>query len=138
MIRHCFAALPNEGCGLFAVSGDLITEVYPTLNAERSPARFTIPPAEHFTALTRAEARGWELGGSFHSHPRSGPEPSDRDLEQALEPEWAYLVVGLQAAPEIRAWVIREGVSTEVALVADRPSTAPLRRDINPRGGTVV
>lgn len=102
---------------MLAVTGDRISEVYPTANDDASPSSFTIPPAEHYAALTRAEALGWQLGGSFHSHPRGEPRPSDRDLEKALEPDWVYLIVGLDEQPDIKAWEIRDRTAREVSLV---------------------
>lgn len=104
IITHCLAALPNEGCGLFAVDGDRVVAVYPTSNQSPSPVSYTVPPDEHFAALEDAESRGWRLGGVFHSHPYGSAELSMVDLQAAIEPEWAYLVVGMRGEPEIRAW----------------------------------
>lgn len=116
MIDHCLAEAPNEGCGLIAVSGDLIVQVYRTTNADRSPNGFTIPPEEHFEALSDAESRGWEIGGVFHSHPNGSARPSPLDVSGALDPEWLYLVVGLSGKPQIRAWRIRDDQISEVSL----------------------
>lgn len=102
IIDHCISELPNEGCGLLAMSGDEIVDVYPTSNEDQSPRSYTVPPGEHFAALTDAEARGWRLGGVFHSHPSGPAQMSDEDRDKALEPSWVYLVVGLAGAePEI-------------------------------------
>jgi [CysO sulfur-carrier protein]-S-L-cysteine hydrolase len=117
MVEHCLDALPNEGCGLVAISGDLVTGVYPTTNADASPTRYAVPPDEHYSALRRAESVGWGLGGAFHSHPGGRPVPSPRDLESALDPQWVYLIVGLAARPQVRAWEIRRGTAREVPLV---------------------
>jgi proteasome lid subunit RPN8/RPN11 len=95
IIDHCLAQLPNEGCGLLAVDRDRVVEVYPTSNADSSPTSYTIPPQEHYDALTDAESRGWRIGGVFHSHPNGPAEMSSVDLERALEPEWVYVVIGL-------------------------------------------
>lgn len=95
LIDHCVSELPNEGCGLLAMDGDRVVGVYPTSNADASPTAYTIPPQEHFDALTDAESRGWRIGGVFHSHPHGPAEMSTTDLERALEPDWLYLVVGL-------------------------------------------
>lgn len=94
IVDHCLAELPNEGCGLLAMDGDGVVAVYPTTNADASPCSYTIPPQEHFDALTDAESRGWEIGGVFHSHPDGPAEMSSIDLERALEPGWIYVVVG--------------------------------------------
>lgn len=102
IIDHCLAELPNEACGLLAMDGDQVVKVYPTTNADASPSSYTIPPEEHFDALTDAESRGWEIGGVFHSHPGGPARMSSVDVERALEPGWVYLVVGLAGGhPEI-------------------------------------
>lgn len=105
IVDHCRHALPNEGCGLLAVDGDRIVEVYPTANADESPASYTIPPQEHYDAVIDAESKGWEIRGAFHSHPNGPAWMSDTDLERALEPGWIYLVVALDGQePTIGAW----------------------------------
>ena len=116
MIEHCVNELPNEGCGLFAVAGAQIVKVYPTGNLQSSPYGYTVPPEAHITALTDAESRGWALGGVFHSHPQGTAEPSSVDVSSALEPEWIYLVLALLGDPELRAWSIRDGSTTEVEV----------------------
>lgn len=95
IIGHCLAEFPNEGCGLLAVSGDVVVKVYPTANQDASPTSYTIPPAQHYDALVDAETQGWEIGGVFHSHPRGSATMSATDLERAIEPGWVYVVVGL-------------------------------------------
>jgi len=116
IVDHCRAEAPNEGCGLLAMAGDEVVDVYPTGNREDSPSAYTVPPEEHFAALTRAESRGLRLGGVFHSHPRGGARPSTIDVQKALEPSWVYVVVGLRGAPTVRAWSIRAGRADEVDL----------------------
>ena len=102
IIAHCRSALPNEGCGLIAMDGAAVVAVYPTSNEDRSPHSFTIPPREHFEALSDAEARGWRIGGVFHSHPQGPARMSPIDVERALEPDWVYVVVSLSGdEPEI-------------------------------------
>jgi [CysO sulfur-carrier protein]-S-L-cysteine hydrolase len=116
IITHCLAALPSEGCGLFAVNGNRVVDVYPTSNAADSPVSYTVPPEEHFVALKDAEGRGWSLGGVFHSHPFGSAELSMVDLQSAIDPEWVYLVVGMRGEPEIRAWRITAREVEEVEL----------------------
>ena len=115
ILDHCRAAAPREGCGLLAVSEGAVVAVYPTGNDADGLDAFVVPPAEHFAALTDAEGRGWSLGGSFHSHPTGRAEPSARDVAAALDPGWAYLVVGGDEA--IRAWRITAGSVSEILLV---------------------
>jgi [CysO sulfur-carrier protein]-S-L-cysteine hydrolase len=116
IIEHCVRALPDEGCGLFAVANGTVIGVYPTDNLERSPTAYTIPPRQHHAALLAAEAEGWHLGGTFHSHPAARAVPSRRDIEGALDPEWIHLIVEPGNEPIIRAWRIQGGRATEVAI----------------------
>ena len=47
-MNHAAAALPNEGCGLFAVDATgAIRHVYPLKNIDISPVRFTVDPDGH-------------------------------------------------------------------------------------------
>lgn len=112
IVDHCRAALPNEGCGLLALDGDRIMEVYPTANADESPVSYTIPPQEHYEAVMDAESKGLEIRGAFHSHPQGPARMSATDLERALEPGWLYLVVGLDTAgPLVTGWQDGETVA---------------------------
>ena len=121
ILEHCTAAAPAEGCGLFAVSDGVVKAVYPTGNDAVGLDSFVIPPAEHYAALEHAEDHGLELGGSFHSHPRGEAVPSPTDVAGALDPRWVHLVVGPVIGPAreplIRAWRIRSGTVSEVALL---------------------
>lgn len=123
IIGHCIASLPDEGCGLLALDGDRVVEVYPTANDDPSPASYTVPPQEHYDALVDAEARGWILGGVFHSHPRGPATMSATDLAKVTEPDWVYLVVSLNGHhPVVTGW--RRGVAVEIA----RPHLPGLHR----------
>lgn len=105
MLNHCLAALPNEGCGMLAMKGDRVMKVYPMRNDDASPVSYTVPPHEHFDALSDAESNGWTLGGVFHSHPRGPARMSDTDLARVVDPEWVYLVIDLGGTrPVITAW----------------------------------
>lgn len=121
VVTHLRGVLPDEGCGLLAVDGSgTVTRFYPITNVEASPVRFTLDPDGVFTAWGDAEAHGWSIGGVAHSHPRSAPVPSRRDLVGAAGRSWIHLIVGLGGgAPDVRAW---RGVTGEpVALVTVEP-----------------
>ncbi len=119
MLIHARLAAPEEACGLLAIdtAGDVV-HAYCVDNLDRSQVRFTVDPDGHFAALQDAERRGWELGGAFHSHPRSAAQPSRTDIAGALDPGWVHLIVGLGGAdPELRAWRVVAGEATEVPVV---------------------
>lgn len=114
MVQHARFADPDEACGLLAVdpTGD-VTMVYCCTNIDASPYRYTVDPVEHYHAWRHAEARGWDIGGVFHSHPRGEPVPSATDVARALDPRWWYVVVGGEA---VRAFRI-DGEVHEVPVV---------------------
>lgn len=124
-IRHAIEAhtrwsYPHEACGLIATdaAGDM-RMAYCLTNAEHNSSRFTVDPVEHFGAQSHAERNGWQISGSFHSHPHSAAEPSAHDIAGALDPTWIYVIAG-PVGPEIpiRIYRIRSGIATEVdALV---------------------
>jgi proteasome lid subunit RPN8/RPN11 len=113
ILEHCLATLPNEACGMLAMDGDRVVKVYPTGNDDESPISYTIPPQEHFDALTDAESHGWRLGGVFHSHPHGPARMSDTDVARVADPQWVYVVVGFNSgAPELAGW--RDGITVEI------------------------
>jgi proteasome lid subunit RPN8/RPN11 len=116
IIEHCLSELPNEGCGLVAMDGESVTWVYPTGNDLASPTGYTIPPQAHVNSLFHAEGSDWRLGGVFHSHPDGSAEMSSTDVRAALDPDWVYLVVGLEGKPDIRGWQVHGGTVEKVLL----------------------
>ena len=67
------------------------------------------------------EDGGEDLVAIFHSHTRTPAIPSATDRRAAQYPDAVYLLATLadpQASPEasLRAWRIRDGESTEIAL----------------------
>lgn len=116
---HAVGCLPEEACGLLAFdSQGHLRMVYPTTNADRSAASFTVDPSEHFSALRHAEGRGWQVAGSFHSHPTGPARPSRTDVERAVGGAWLHMIVGMEAGSvrDIRAFRIREGTVVEEPL----------------------
>ena len=118
IVSHSRRELPNEACGLIAGDAAGMRRVYPIANIDASPTSYTIEPEGHFRALVDAERRGWDLVGAFHSHVDGPAYPSARDVAQAAEPDWVWLVVGpMSGAPDIRAFRIRDQEVTEEELV---------------------
>lgn len=127
MVAHARFVHPEEACGLLAADASgRLRMVYCLTNRDRSPRRFTVDPTEHFHAMRHAERNGWELAGSFHSHPASRPYPSPTDVAGALDPEWLYVIVGMETPqhPEIRAFRISNGRVTEEAASSSAVRTS--------------
>ena len=80
--------------------GDEVVDAVRARNIADDPAtRFLIDPADHFAARRDARARGLEVVGFYHSHPRSAAEPSARDIAEFSYPNHLYLIVSLRAEP---------------------------------------
>lgn len=114
---HARWAFPDEACGLLA--GDVegrLKMAYCLSNIDRGPTGFLVDPIEHFGALRHAERYGWQISGSFHSHPRTEAVPSPADVAGALDPEWVYLIAGpVGDEVPVRAFSIRSGQVDELA-----------------------
>jgi proteasome lid subunit RPN8/RPN11 len=69
-----------------------VTEAFLTQNIEKSRVSFTISPEELFSAYKRAEMKGEEVVGIFHSHP-APPYPSsiDRDYMELNPVVWLIM-----------------------------------------------
>jgi proteasome lid subunit RPN8/RPN11 len=118
---HAEFCLPEEACGLLAFDDGRMVMAYATTNVERSRVRFTVAPREHYGAIRNAEGRGWQIGGSFHSHPESAAFPSASDIAGALDPSWLYLVIGTaNGLSELRGFRIR-GVEVDEVVLREVP-----------------
>ena len=63
-------------------------------NIADDPARrFLVNPKDHIDARRKARSRGLTVVGFYHSHPRSEPEASPADREEASYPDHFYLIV---------------------------------------------
>ena len=75
-------------------------------------------PKDHIDGRRDARARGIEVVGFYHSHPRSPARPSQTDLEQASYDDHLYLIVGLAAEPpEVALFRLERGNFLAVPFV---------------------
>ena len=100
IVRHARESAPGECCGLLLGRDDAIVEAVRARNIAGDPAsRFLIDPADHFAARRAARARGLDIIGFYHSHPRSAAEPSERDRLEFSYAGHLYVIVSLRAEP---------------------------------------
>jgi len=110
------AAYPYECCGfLLGPAGNCekprtimaIQAVPNEREGEAAHRRFSIEPRAFLAAERKAEEKGWDVIGIYHSHPDHPAKPSAYDLEQAL-PWYTYVIVSVQkgAAGEPTAWLL--------------------------------
>jgi proteasome lid subunit RPN8/RPN11 len=123
IVAHAADAAPRECCGLLVGTCCRVDESVPTRNVDPNPARFQINPAEHIELNRRLRGSGRTVVGVYHSHPRSGAEPSDSDVAEASYPEFVHVIVSLAVESNIsvRAYRIAEGVVTPLALEIETP-----------------
>ena len=115
--RHAESTYPEEGGGLLLGRLEdgraLVTEVRVLPNtwdvAAEKGRRYLIPSKVMLGEERRADARGLEIVGYFHSHPDHPAIPSEFDREHAL-PNWSYVIVSVREgqAREVLAWQLRE------------------------------
>ena len=114
MIGHAYDGYPLEACGLLVGSGDHVDRFIACTNEAASARIYSIPAKELLRAERAADEAGSEIIGVFHSHTHSEPFPSPTDVEQAPDPGWHYVIVGLKReAPETRSYRIVDGSISE-------------------------
>ncbi len=75
-----------------------IVEAVRARNVADDPAtRFLLDSKDHFDGRRAARARGLEIVGFYHSHPRSPAEPSARDLAEFSYPGHFYVIASLRS-----------------------------------------
>jgi len=131
IVAHARRDAPRECAGLLIGRPDQILEAVPATNRAQDPTRhYEIEPAEYFAQISRCrrissrQSDTFAVVGSYHSHPRGGPEPSETDLAMAF-PEFIFLIVGLGGGAggmEIRAHELTGQMFTPLTLtVIDGP-----------------
>ncbi|CAN5814310.1 M67 family metallopeptidase [soil metagenome] len=116
------ADLPNETVGLLvadrhANEGGHPTRYVPLHNAAESPYRYLLDPDEQLRVMLEIDDADEVVWGIAHSHVASPAVPSATDIGLAYYPDSLYLICSLRGeAPEVRAWIIRDGEVGEVPL----------------------
>ena len=119
MAAHAYHCFPEEACGLLIgdPSSQRVARFVACTNVAHSAKVYTIDPKEHLRAELAAEAEGFEVMGSVHSHTHTEAYPSPTDVAAAPDPDWHYLIVTLKREkPEMRTYRIQAGGITEVTL----------------------
>src|SRR5260370_13537759 len=107
-----------ECCGLLAGKEKIISEVLPARNQLGSATAYEIAPEELFRLFKQMRAAGLEPLGIYHSHPLGDNKPPAADIERAVYPDVAYLIVspGTEPVRAIRAFRIRRGFVEELEI----------------------
>jgi proteasome lid subunit RPN8/RPN11 len=120
VVEHAVRDAPNECCGLVVGRAGTATGVRALENLAASPFRFDIDGRE-LIAFAFADDDDDGLTAIYHSHTRSAPYPSQTDVNFAAGwPGVEWLIVGIPkdrtAGPEVRSYLIDDGVIREIAL----------------------
>jgi proteasome lid subunit RPN8/RPN11 len=117
LIAHAREEDPNECCGLIGGSDGEATTIYKARNAEASPLRYNLDPADQFRIMTAMEEKGEDLVAIYHSHTKSPAYPSQTDINLAAYPDAMTVIVSLKEGEEpVRAYLIRDSQVEEVEL----------------------
>ncbi len=120
IIEHAQKDIPNEACGYLVGIGNKLDSVIPMENADKSPEKYHFVPEEQFAALKMANAKKLNLVGVYHSHLTTPARPSETDIAQAYDPNYLYIIVSLLCnPPEIKAFLIKDGLKEEIPLKID-------------------
>jgi proteasome lid subunit RPN8/RPN11 len=114
MIAHAKEDAPNEACGIIAGVDGRAKKLYPAINAEASPYRYSVEPKDLLRIYHDADEHGWEFLVVYHSHTHTEAYPSPTDIRLATWPDACYVLVSLMDdAPVVRAFRIEGGAVTE-------------------------
>lgn len=114
VIGHARERAPIECCGLLAghITGGVgvVAHRYPIENSALSATEYETDADQMMLAFRDMRERGIELLAIYHSHPKSAPVPSRRDIERNTYGETVvHLIVSLAGEkPDIRAWWLAE------------------------------
>jgi proteasome lid subunit RPN8/RPN11 len=125
---HARRERPRECCGLLLGNDQEIVEAVATANTAAEPLRhYEVSPADYLAQIRKCRERATRGGpavhvvGAYHSHPRSPPEPSPTDLEQAF-PEFLFIIAGAAKDSQevaIRGYRLEAGRFEEVQLAIE-------------------
>jgi len=121
---------PDEICGVLGGTYEpegtsRVHSQYPADNVAENPrTRYEIDPEQQLAIFDRLEARGEEIVGFYHSHPRGPARPSEADAALATWPDRSYLIVSLEPH-EIGSWrwrarADRDGVDADGRFERER------------------
>jgi [CysO sulfur-carrier protein]-S-L-cysteine hydrolase len=109
LVAHARDETPNECCGYLVIRDGEVERVVRGRNERQSPYGYELDAQSMMDAWKLSEEDG-VLVGSYHSHPKSAPEPSQTDINLAANwPDWLYVIVSLAGEPSVRAWWMKDG-----------------------------
>jgi proteasome lid subunit RPN8/RPN11 len=118
IVAHAVEDLPNECCGLLIGTADMVEDASRARNTKRSRTKFQVEPADHFAAVRRARAAGFEIVGAYHSHPSGPSGPSETDRARLTDPSMFHVIISLaHGTRTVRAFRLTDGNFSPLELV---------------------
>jgi [CysO sulfur-carrier protein]-S-L-cysteine hydrolase len=118
IVAHALQDVPNECCGLLIGTAEMVEDAARARNAKRSRTRFEVEPADHFAAIRRARAGGFEIIGAYHSHPSGPSGPSETDRARLTDPTMVQVIISLaHGTRTVRAFRLIDRNFSQVELV---------------------
>lgn len=115
MLAHAREEAPLECCGLLGMDGERVVKVFRARNTLASPRAFEVDGKDHLEATFAAEDEGLDIGGIYHSHPKTEPAPSQTDINNATPwPGMLWIIVGLVPEESVRSFRIGDGQVSEL------------------------
>ena len=118
IVAHAVEDLPNECCGLLIGTAEMVEDASRARNTKRSRTKFQVEPADHFAAIRRARAAGFEIVGAYHSHPSGPSGPSETDRVRLTDPTMFHVIISLaHGTRTVRAFRLTDGNFSPLELV---------------------
>lgn len=118
IVAHAVEDLPNECCGLLIGTAEMVEDASRARNTKRSRTKFQVEPADHFAAIRRARAAGFEIVGAYHSHPSGPSGPSETDRVRLTDPSMFHVIISLaHGTRTVRAFRLTDGNFSPLELV---------------------
>lgn len=118
IVAHAVEDLPNECCGLLIGTAEMVEDASRARNTKRSRTKFQVEPADHFAAVRRARAAGFEIVGAYHSHPSGPSGPSETDRARLTDPSMFHVIISLaHGTRTVRAFRLTDGNFSPLELV---------------------
>jgi proteasome lid subunit RPN8/RPN11 len=121
VLAHARDAAPRECCGVLLGVDGRVTAHARARNLAEGTTRFELDPQDHIRAMREARARGLDVVGFYHSHPRSKAWPSPTDVAECGYAGVLHLIAGVHetGAPETRLFTIDGETITEVRYAVE-------------------
>jgi proteasome lid subunit RPN8/RPN11 len=128
ILAHAEAGAPHEVVGLVWADAQGVQMVEQLRNTHADPERYyNTDPAEILSAYRRMEAAGGLPVAFYHSHPSGRADPSETDMQGAMNAGLHYLIAYPEAIVDeaqrkpgyVRQWILSAWQCVEMHLLLE-------------------